>query len=57
MSLEKKKKLLEQSRVRLAREEMELKISERMEEIEKLKEYIEIQLKKEQEIEEQLKSL
>lgn len=57
MSLEKKKKLLEQSRVRLAREEMELKISERMEEIEKLKDYIEIQLKKEQELEEQIKAL
>lgn len=51
MSLELKKKQLELSRVRLARQEMELKIEERMEEIKRLEDFIRIQLEKEAEIE------
>lgn len=47
MSLDKKRKQLELSRVTLAREELELKIEERLEEIERLKSHIEIQKEKE----------
>ena len=57
MSLEYKKKRLELSRVSLAREEMELKIQERQVEIEKLQEYIKIQVAKELELSEDLKKL
>lgn len=51
MSLDKKKKELELARVRLARQEMELKIEERQEEIGRLKDFIKIQLDKEAELE------
>lgn len=54
MSLEKKKKELELMRVSLARQELELKIEERLDEIKRLKEHIEIQLKKESELKEEL---
>lgn len=57
MSLEKKKKNLELSRVRLAREEMELKIQERMEEIERLEGFIKVQFEKEAELEQELQKL
>lgn len=57
MSLEKKKKQLELSRVRLAREEMEIKIAEREEEIKRLTEYIAVQLAKEQSLAEELTNL
>lgn len=52
--LEKRKRLLELSRVRLGREELEFKIIEREEEIAKLKAAIIIQLAKEQELEQQI---
>ena len=52
--LEKRKRSLELSRVRLGREELEFKIIEREEEIAKLKAAILIQLSKEQELEQQL---
>jgi hypothetical protein len=48
--LERKKKKLELSRVQLAREEMEVKIEERLAEIERLKEFIAVQEAKEKEI-------
>lgn len=54
MSLDKKKKHLELARVRLARQELELKIDEREEEIIKLKEFVAVQLKKEAELENEL---
>lgn len=53
--LEKKKKMLELGRVSLARQEMELKIEEKSEEIKKLHDLIKIQLEKEQELEKELK--
>jgi hypothetical protein len=54
MELDTKRKKLELSRVRLAREELELKIEERLEEIERLKAHIEIQTKKEAELSKEL---
>ena len=53
--LEKKKKRLELARVQLAREELEFKVEERMDEIERLKAAIQIQLEKEEEIRKDLK--
>ena len=52
--LDKKKKQLELSRVRLGREELEVKIIEREEEIIRLKAAIEIQVAKEKELEQQI---
>ena len=49
-SIDLKRKKLELSRVTLAREEQELKIEERMEEIKRLQSMIEIQKSKEQEL-------
>lgn len=49
-SLDRKKKELELSRVQLARQEMEFKIEEREEEIKRLKDFIIIQIQKENEI-------
>lgn len=49
--LELKKKKFELARVRLGREELELKILEREDEINKLKDAIKIQLEKELELE------
>lgn len=57
MSLDKKKKQVELSRVRLAREEMEMKIAEREEEIQRLKSHIEIQRAREQELDKELKGM
>lgn len=53
--LEKRKKEVELARVRTARMELELKIEERLDEITRLKEHIEIQTKKEKELEQELK--
>lgn len=50
MKLDLKKKQLEHARVKLAREELELKIAEREDEIERLKEHIKIQIQKEKEL-------
>lgn len=50
MSIDLKRKKLELSRVQLAREEQELKIEERMEEIKRIESLIEIQKKKEDEL-------
>ena len=55
MSLDIKRKKVELSRVQVARQELELKIEERLEEIERLKSHIEIQNQAEQRILEQLK--
>lgn len=49
-SLELKKKKLELSRVQVARQELEFKIEERLDEISRLKDHIEIQIKKESEL-------
>lgn len=57
MNLELKKAQVELSRVRSAREEMELKIMEREAEIQRLQESIKIQLAKEDELAEKVKSL
>lgn len=57
MTLEKKKKQLELSRVRLAREEMEIKIAEREDEIRRLTEHIAVQLAKEKSLAEELLNL
>lgn len=57
MSLELKKKELELQRVELARKELEFKVEEKMEEIERIKSHIQIQLQKEQELKEELNKL
>lgn len=48
---------LELKRVRLAREELDFKILEREQDIARIKEHIEIQLKREQEIEQKLREV
>jgi hypothetical protein len=53
--LELKKKKLELSKVKLAREELELRIMERMEEIGRINDAIKKQLEREQELENELK--
>lgn len=57
MSLELKRKQLELSRVQLAREEQELKIEERMDEINRLKSAIEIQIEKEEQLKAEIAAL
>jgi len=57
MSLERKKKEMELRRVETARMELELKIDERLEEIERLKEHIKIQKQKEDDLTEELSNL
>lgn len=54
MSLERKKKEMELRRVETARMELELKIEERLEEIQRLKDHIRIQLDKEEQIKKEL---
>lgn len=54
MTLETKKKILELKRVETARMELELKIEERLEEIERLKHAIEIQKQTEEKIQNEL---
>ncbi len=53
--LEKRKKQLELSRVRLAREELALKIMEREDEIKRLQDAIDKQISREQELEQELR--
>lgn len=55
--IELKRKKLELSRVELARQEQELKIEEKLEEIERLKATIEIQVKKENELKAEIAAL
>lgn len=55
--LEKRKRSLELSRVKLGREELEVKIIEREDEIIKLKAAISIQVAKEQELEQQINKM
>lgn len=55
--MELKRKKLELSRVSLAREEQEFKIEERMEEIKRLQAMIEIQKKKEEELQAEIAAL
>ncbi len=55
--LEKRKRSLELSRVKLGREELEVKIIEREDEIIKLKAAISIQISKEQELEQQINKM
>ncbi len=50
MSLEEKKKRLELMRVQVARQELEFKIEERMEEVKRLEEHIKIQIEKESQL-------
>jgi len=57
MSLEKMKKELELQKVKIAKQEMELKIEERMEDVRRLKSHIKIQDEKIQELHEELKAL
>jgi hypothetical protein len=57
MSIELKRKQLELARVELARQEQELKIEERFEEISRLKQTIEIQVNKEQELKAEIAAL
>jgi hypothetical protein len=56
-SLEKRKKELELARVKLARQELEMHILERQEDITRLEGHIEIQIKKEKELQELIKTL
>lgn len=53
--LELRKKKLELSKVRVAREELELKIHERNEEIKRIQDAIDKQIQREQELEQELK--
>lgn len=55
--IELKRKKLELSRVELAKQEQELKIEEKLEEIERLKSVIEIQIKKENELKAEIAAL
>jgi peptidoglycan hydrolase CwlO-like protein len=57
MSLEIKRKELELMRVETSRKELEFKIEERLEEIERLQEHIKVQTAKENEIRKELNSL
>ena len=57
MSLEKKKIELELMRVRTARMELDMRIEERKEEIERLAEHIIVQEKREEELQAKLKEL
>ena len=57
MSLEIKKKQVELQRVISARMDLELRIEERLEEIERIKTHIEVQTKREHELMEELKNV
>lgn len=57
MSLDLKKKELELQRVQLAKKELEFKIEERLEEVERLKAHILIQGQKEEELKNELLKL
>lgn len=53
--LEKRKKEVELQKVKTARMELELKIEEKMDEINRINEHIKIQIEKEQSLEQELK--
>lgn len=55
--MELRRKKLELSRVKLAREEQEFKIEERLEEIKRIESMISIQKKKEEELEAEIEKL
>lgn len=57
MSLDKKRKEVELMRVRVAKQEMELRIEERMEEVARLQEHIKVQDQKINDLEKELESL
>lgn len=57
MSIEKKKKQLELARVSLAKQDMELKIEEKMEEVKRLQDAIKIQEQKEAELQLEINKL
>lgn len=57
MSLEIKRKELELMRVKTARHELEFKVDEKTEEINKLKEHIKIQLETEDRLEKEIEQL
>lgn len=57
MSLEAKKKNLELERVTLARKELEYKVEEKLDEIRRLREHIDIQLKAEERIKQEISEL
>jgi len=50
MNLDSKRKHLELARVKMARQELEFKVEERLEEIDRIKNHIEIQKQREQEL-------
>ena len=54
MSMEKRKKEAELMRVKAARLELEIKVDEKLEEIERIKAHIDIQLAKEAELEKEV---
>ena len=56
-NLEQKKKQMELRRVEMARMELELKIEERLEEVERLKGHIQSQLEKEEQLKLELENL
>lgn len=55
-ALEQKRRELDLRRVQTARFELELKVEERLEEIERLREHIKIQIAKESEIQKELET-
>lgn len=57
MSLERKRKEVELMRVECARKELELKIEERLDEIERIKSHIEVQKNTEQKLKQEIQTL
>jgi hypothetical protein len=57
MTLEQKKKVLELAKVEVARKELEYKIEERLEEIERLKAHIQVQLETEKKLKSQIEAV
>lgn len=55
MTLERRRKEAELARVKAARLDLEVRVEERLEEIQRLREHIEVQIKKENELEQELK--
>jgi hypothetical protein len=56
MTLEQKKKVLELAKVEVARKELEFKIEERLEEIERLKAHIQTQIETENRLKSQIEA-
>ena len=57
MSIEIKRKKLELARVQMAKSELEFKVEERIEEINKFKEHVKVQSEKEKELLEEIETL